>query len=85
MISFISSLEIVNVAVPDTNIFLLIAASVADAAAVNLNGIKTLIVNGLSTYPIKGNQVFLVKVRKVYLKILLTVLFYPIEFLIISY
>ena len=32
--------------------------SVADAAAVNPNGIKTFLVNGLSTFPIKGNPVF---------------------------
>ena len=33
-------------------------SSVADAAAVNPNGIKTLLANGLSTFPIKGNPVF---------------------------
>ena len=55
MISFISSLGIINVVVPDTNIFLWTAASVADAAGVNPNGIKTLLANGLSTFPIKGN------------------------------
>ena len=38
--------------------FLWIAASVVDAAAVNPNGIKTLLVNGLSTSPIKDNLVF---------------------------
>ena len=32
--------------------------SVADAAAVNPNGIKTLSTNGLSTFPIKDNPVF---------------------------
>ena len=40
IISFISSLEIIIVVKPDPNIFLWIAASVADAAAVNPNGIK---------------------------------------------
>ena len=35
MISFISSLEMINVILPDLNILLWIAASVADAAAVN--------------------------------------------------
>ena len=35
-----------------------IAAFVADAAAVNSNGIKALLANGLSTFPIKGNQLF---------------------------
>ena len=58
MISFISSLEIINVVLPDPNIFLWIAASVADVAAVNPNGIKTLLANGLSIFPIKGNPVF---------------------------
>ena len=42
MISFISSFEIINVAVPDAHIFLWIAASFADAAVVRPNGIKTL-------------------------------------------
>ena len=41
MISFISSLEIINVVKPDPKIFLWIAVSVVDAAAVNPNGIKT--------------------------------------------
>ena len=58
MISFISSSEIINVVKPDPNIFLWIAASVADAAAANPNGIKTLFANNLSTFPIKGNPVF---------------------------
>ena len=35
MILFISSLEIINVVKPDSNILSWIAASVADAAAVN--------------------------------------------------
>ena len=56
LISFISSLEIINVYVceaksegrPDPNIFLCIAVSVTDAAAVNANGIKTLLASGLS-------------------------------------
>ena len=34
------------------------AASVADAAAVNPNGIKAPLANGLSAFPIKGNPVF---------------------------
>ena len=62
MISFISSLEVINVVVPkakfegrkaksegqqpDPNIFLSIAASVAYAATVNANGIKTLLASG---------------------------------------
>ena len=43
---------------PDPNIFLWIAASVADAGSVNPNGIKTLLANGLSTFPLEGNPVF---------------------------
>ena len=42
----------------EPNIFLLIAASVPDAAAVFPNGIKPLLVNGLSTFFFKGNPVF---------------------------
>ena len=42
MIPFISSFKIINVVIPDPNIFLWIAAPVAAAAAVNPNGIKTL-------------------------------------------
>ena len=56
MILLISSLEIIKFVNPD--IFLWIAASVADAAAFNPNFIKTLLPNGLSTFPIKGNPVF---------------------------
>ena len=58
LISFISSLEIISVVKPDLNIFLWIAASVADATTVNPNGNKTFLANGLSTFPIKGNPVF---------------------------
>ena len=38
--------------------FLWIAAFAADAAAVNPNGIKTLLANGLSAFLIKGNPAF---------------------------
>ena len=58
MRSSISSFEITNVVNPDLNIFLWIAASLADAATVNPNGTKTLLTNCLSTFPIKGNPVF---------------------------
>ena len=58
MISFIPSLETISVVLPDPNIFLWIAASVAAGAAVNPNGIKMLLVKGLSTFPIKGNPIF---------------------------
>ena len=34
------------------------SCSVADAADVNPNGIKKLLVNSLCTFPIKGNPVF---------------------------
>ena len=43
---------------PGPNIFSWIAASFADAAAVNPTGIKTLLANGLNTFSIKGNPVF---------------------------
>ena len=43
---------------PDTNIFLWIAVSVADAAAVNPNDNKTLLADGFNTFFIKGNPVF---------------------------
>ena len=40
------------------NIFLYIAAYVTDAAAINLNGVKTLLVNVLSTFTFKANPLF---------------------------
>ena len=58
MISSISSLEIIKVINADPNILLRIAASVADAVAVNADDIKTLLANGLRTFPINGNLVF---------------------------
>ena len=58
MISLICLLEIINVVVPDPNIFLWIAASVADDAAVNPNVIKTVLANDLNTFLVKGNLVF---------------------------
>ena len=58
IIPFISSLETIDVVNPDPNIFLWVAASVADAAVINPNGIKILLPNGLSTLSIKGNPVF---------------------------
>ena len=57
MISFISSLEIINVVIPDPNIFLWRTASIADAASVNPNDIKRLLANGLSIFFTKGNPV----------------------------
>ena len=56
--SYISSFDIISIVVPDLKIVLCIPASAADVAAVNLNGIKTLLANGLITFLIKGNPVF---------------------------
>ena len=56
----------------------------ADAAAVNLNGIKTLLAKVSIHFSLKAIQ-FLVMVLKVYRDILLNVLFYTVEFLIILY
>ena len=63
---FISSFKIINVVrfaksecrAPDSKIFLRIAASVADATAVNPNVIKTLLANGLSKFFNKSNPIF---------------------------
>ena len=84
MILFISLFEIINVVFPDPNIFLWIAAPVADAGAVNPNGIKTLLANGLSTFPIKGNPVFS-NTCKSLPKNPPDVLFHAVEFLIVLY
>ena len=43
---------------PDSWIFLWIAASAADAAGATHNGIKLLLANGVSTFFIKGKPVF---------------------------
>ena len=58
MISFISSIEIIIAVIPDPNIFFWIAASLANADAVNPNGIKALLPSGLSTFFIKCKLVF---------------------------
>ena len=84
MILFISSFKIIDIAVPDPNISFWIVASVADVVVVNPNGIKTLLANGLGTFPVKDNAAFS-NGSKSLLKILLTVLFYVIEFLITLY
>ena len=55
MASFIASFEIIIVSLLDPNIVLWIAASVANAAAVNSNDIKTLLANGLNMFFIKDN------------------------------
>ena len=54
MISSISSFKIINAFMTDPKIFFLIAASVADMAAVNLNDTKTLSPNGVITLFIYG-------------------------------
>ena len=78
-------MEVINVVKLDPNIFFLcMAASVADVAAVNPNGIKKVLANGLSTFPINGNPVFN-DGPKIILKILPIVEFYVTEFLIILY
>ena len=59
MVSFISSIEIINVVLTDPDIILRIAESVAAATALNPNGIKTLLANGLSAFPIKDNPVYI--------------------------
>ena len=43
---------------PDSKFFFKTAASIADAAEVNHNGIRKLLVNGLSTFLIKEKPVF---------------------------
>ena len=66
IISFISSLEIVNVVcfaksvqyIPDPKTFLWVDASVTDAAAVNPDDIKMILANGLSAFPVKDNPAF---------------------------
>ena len=55
MTLFISLLKVINVVGSDANIFLWIAVFVADVAAANRNGIKTLLANVLCAFPIKGN------------------------------
>ena len=56
--SFIYSFEFNIVVLPDPKIFLWIAASVADAAVVNFNGIQTLLGNDLSIFFIKSSPIF---------------------------
>ena len=63
--SSISSFDIISVVVSDPKIFLCISASTADAAAVNPNGIKTLLANDLIIFFINGN-LFLVIDQEVY-------------------
>ena len=71
--SLISSFDIISVVVPDPKIFFLcIPESAADAAAVNLNGIKALLANGLLHFLLVV-ILFLVMDQDVYQEILLIV------------
>ena len=54
----ISSFNIISVVVPESKVFLCILASAAEAAAVNLNGIKALLTDGLITFFVNGNSFF---------------------------
>ena len=72
--SFISSFNIISVVVPEPKTFLCIPASASDSAAVNSNGIKTLLANGLITFFTNGNTAFN-NGQEVYQEILLIVSF----------
>ena len=74
IMSFVSSLDIISVAVllPDPKIFLCIPASAADAVAVNSNWIKILLANGLIIFFLMVN-LFLIVDQEVYQEILLIV------------
>ena len=54
----LSSFEIISVVMPDPKKFFWIGLSLADATAVNPNGIKTLLVNCLSKFSIKEKSIF---------------------------
>ena len=56
--SFVSSFDIISAVVPEPKVFLCIPESSADAAAVDVNEIKTLLANGLTILYINGNPVF---------------------------
>ena len=58
MMSYISSFEIINFFAFNPKIFCWIPASAADDAAINRNGLKTLLANTLNTFFIKTKQVF---------------------------
>ena len=53
-----SFINIINVLVPEYRISLWVPAFAADAAAVNLDSIKTLSIHGISIHFIKGKLVF---------------------------
>ena len=69
----ISSFDIISVVVPDPKIVLCIPASAANSAAVNPNGIKTLLANSLITFFV-NDILFLIMNQEVYQEILLIVL-----------
>ena len=64
MISSIFSFEIINVVMSDPKSLFCINTSVADTAAVNPNGTKTLLANSVSTFFINGQVTFLNGPRK---------------------
>ena len=64
MVSSISSSKIMNAVALDPKIFFWIAASVSDAAVVNLNSIKTVLANGVSTFFIYGKPAAINGLRK---------------------
>ena len=73
--SSISSLDIISVIVlPHPKTFLCITASALDAAAVNPNGINTLLANGVITF-LLILILFLLMGQKVYQEILVVVSF----------
>ena len=67
VISSIYSFEIINAVAPDPKSFFWIAVGVtaaAAAAAVNTNGIKTLLANGVSTFFVNGKPAVINDLRK---------------------
>ena len=69
MTLFFYSFEIISVVMPDPKFFFWITSFVADAVALNPNGIKALVANGFNTFfSLKGN-LFLLIIQKDYLKI----------------
>ena len=64
MISFISSFKITKVVIPNPKIFFWISTAIADADAVNPDGIKTIFANGLSTFFIFYFYLFFFFLRK---------------------
>ena len=64
IISSIYLFEITHAIVPDWKVFSWIATSVAEAAAVNPNGIKTLFANSVSTFFINGKPADINGLRK---------------------